>query len=94
MIDINDKDAFDVNFNENDEGCSSVITKESDKSEMPDDLEVITDNDNLEEIDCSVEDQEPADMRELYDTLSDGDNEPVYLSDGMWLTSDGSLVER
>lgn len=35
------------------------------------------------------------DMRELYDTLSsDSDGGDVYLSDGLWLRSDGSLVDR
>lgn len=34
-------------------------------------------------------------MRELYDTLSVGDDgDEVYLSDGVWLSSDGSLHER
>ncbi len=32
-------------------------------------------------------------MSEVYQALSHGDGEPVYLSDGVWLGSDGSLKD-
>jgi hypothetical protein len=36
-----------------------------------------------------------SEMRELYDALAPSDGgEDVYLSDGVWLTSDGSLHDR
>lgn len=34
------------------------------------------------------------DMTEVYDALSDGDGEAVYLSDGVWLKPDGSTEDR
>lgn len=33
-------------------------------------------------------------MSELYQALGNGDGEPVYLSDGVWLDSGGSLEDR
>ena len=35
------------------------------------------------------------DMRELYDALAiDGNESDVYLSDGVWLSKDGSMHDR
>lgn len=34
------------------------------------------------------------DMKELYEALDLGDGEPVYLSDGCWLTANGDIIER
>jgi hypothetical protein len=35
------------------------------------------------------------DMLSIYDEYSDGDDgEDTYLSDGMWITSDGRLIEK
>lgn len=31
---------------------------------------------------------------DIYEALSQGDNEPVYLSDGMWLEPDGRIVDK
>lgn len=35
-----------------------------------------------------------AEMIDLYDAISAGDGEDVYLSDGMWMSSDGSVTDR
>lgn len=34
------------------------------------------------------------DMSDVYEALGNGDGEPVYLSDGVWLGSGGSLEDR
>lgn len=33
-------------------------------------------------------------MSEIYDAVSNGDGEDAYLSDGVWIQSDGSMYER
>jgi len=38
--------------------------------------------------------REQGSMSSLYQDLSHGDGEPVYLSDGVWLGADGSLEDR
>lgn len=34
------------------------------------------------------------DMQDIYDAVSSGDGEDTYLSDGMWIRSDGSIYEN
>lgn len=38
--------------------------------------------------------QQEGSMSEVYQALGHGDGEPVYLSDGVWLGSDGSLKDE
>jgi hypothetical protein len=40
------------------------------------------------------ENRSPNEMRDLYDALTDSSGEDIYLSDGVWLSSDGSLSDR
>lgn len=62
----------------------------------PDIVDLIADSEDEKDpndVDCPEDEEGFASMRELYDALDNGDGDPVYLSDGMWLYPDGSIED-
>lgn len=41
----------------------------------------------------NIKDPDDYEISDIYDALSSGDGQPVYLSDGIWITSSGEMYD-